>query len=36
VATLPDVGFVFIDAGDKASITGRAEILRDTTRASEI
>jgi len=38
VAASPDVGLVFIDAGDKAylSITGRAEILRDTTRAAEI
>jgi general stress protein 26 len=38
VATSPDVGLVFIDAGDKAylSITGRAEILRDTAQAAKI
>ena len=38
VAASPDVGLVFIDAGDKAylSISGRAEILRDTARAAEI
>jgi general stress protein 26 len=38
VAAAPDVGLVFIDAGDKAylSITGRAEILRDTAKAAEI
>jgi general stress protein 26 len=38
VAASPDVGLVFIDAGDKAylSITGRAEILRDPAQAAEI
>jgi len=38
VAVAPDVGLVFIDTGDKAylSITGRAEILRDTAKAAEI
>ena len=38
VAASPDIGLVFIDAGDKAylSITGRAEILRDTARAAGI
>jgi general stress protein 26 len=38
VAAAPDVGLVFIDAGDKAylSITGRAEIVRDTAKAAEI
>jgi general stress protein 26 len=38
VAAAPDIGLVFIDAGDKAylSITGRAEILRDTGRATAI
>jgi len=38
VATSPDVGLVFIDAGDKAylSITGGAEILRDTAQAAKI
>jgi general stress protein 26 len=38
VAASPEVGLVFIDAGDKAylSITGRAEILRDTAQAAEI
>src|ERR1700730_18000973 len=38
VAASPDIGLVFIDAGDRAylSISGRAEILRDTARAAEI
>jgi general stress protein 26 len=38
VAAAPDIGLVFIDAGENAylSITGRAEILRDTGRAAEI
>jgi general stress protein 26 len=38
VAAAPDIGLVFIDVGAKAylSITGRAEILRDTARAAEI
>jgi general stress protein 26 len=38
VMAAPDIGLVFIDAGDKAylSITGRAEILRDTGRATAI
>lgn len=38
VAAAPDVGLVFIDTADKAylSITGRAEIKRDTARAAEI
>jgi hypothetical protein len=38
VAAAPDIGLVFIDAADKAypSITGRAEISRDTARAAEI
>ncbi len=38
VAAAPAVGLVFIDAGDKAylSITGRAEIVRDTAKAAEI
>ena len=37
-AASPDVGLVFIDAGDKAylSITGRAEALRDTAQAAAI
>ena len=38
VAAAPDIGLVFIDAGDKAylSITGRAEIVLDTAKAAEI
>ena len=38
MAAAPDIGLVFIDAADKAylSITGRAEIVRDTARAAEI
>jgi general stress protein 26 len=38
VAASPDIGLVFIDAGDKAylSITGRAEALRDTAQAAAI
>jgi general stress protein 26 len=38
VAAAPDIGLVFIDAGDKAylSITGRAEIMRDTAKAAAI
>jgi general stress protein 26 len=38
VAASPDIGLVFIDAGEKAylSITGRAEILHDAARAAEI
>jgi general stress protein 26 len=38
VAAAPDIGLVFIDAGDKAylSVTGRADILRDPARAAEI
>jgi general stress protein 26 len=38
VAASPDIGLVFIDAGDKAylSITGCAEIVRDPARAAEI
>jgi general stress protein 26 len=38
VAAAPDIGLVFIDAGDKAylSITGRAEILRDTAQTAAI
>jgi general stress protein 26 len=38
VAASPEIGLVFIDTGDKAylSITGRAEILRDTAQAAAI
>jgi general stress protein 26 len=38
VAASPDIGLVFIDAGDNAylSITGRAEILRDPVHAAAI
>ncbi len=38
VAAAPEIGLVFIDAGDKAylSITGRAEIRRDPAQAAEI
>jgi general stress protein 26 len=38
VAAAPDIGLVFIDTADKAylSITGRAEIARDTARAAAI
>src|SRR5580704_17472127 len=38
VAAAPEIGLVFIDAGDKAylSITGRAEIRRDPAKAAEI
>jgi general stress protein 26 len=38
IAAAPDIGLVFIDAGDKAylSITGRAEIVRDTAKAAHI
>jgi general stress protein 26 len=38
MAAAPDIGLVFIDTADKAylSITGRAEIARDTARAAEI
>jgi general stress protein 26 len=38
VAAASDIGLVFIDAADKAylSITGRAEIARDTARAAAI
>jgi general stress protein 26 len=38
VAASPDIGLVFIDCGANAylSITGRAEILRDTARAAAI
>ena len=38
VAAAPEIGLVFIDAGDKAylSITGRAEIMRDSAKAAEI
>jgi general stress protein 26 len=38
VAAAPDIGLVFVDAGDKAylSITGRAEILRDPAKVAEI
>jgi general stress protein 26 len=38
IAATPDVGLVFIDASDKAylSITGRAEIVRDTGKAAAI
>jgi general stress protein 26 len=38
VAASPDVGLVLIDAGDRTylSITGRAEMLRDTAKAADI
>ena len=38
IAAHPEVGFVVIDADDKAylSITGRATVTRDTARAAEI
>jgi general stress protein 26 len=38
VAASPDIGLVFIDAGDRAylSITGRAGILHDTAQAAAI
>jgi general stress protein 26 len=38
VEASPDIGLVFIDAGDNAylSITGRAAIMRDPSRAADI